>query len=224
MNYKQFKTVFANVLLPLGFTNVKNMFFRRAGDIFAIVDLQKSDWGGDYFVNIGIYVADNEKLKQPPPFRNAHLKQRLEAIVPRPVCTKLLPALDLEIPMSAAERSLTVTTALEDYAVPYLNTLATIEGIADYLRPEKRNFAGVTLALREIIARRTGQEQSAAIGIVVERHNDGFIAYPVGLKGIVVGQGDTQRAAIDDVRSAIQFHIATFGPDAIAQGLNDKEK
>jgi len=27
--------------------------------------------------------------------------------------------------------------------------------------------------------------------IVVEKHPDGYVAYPLGLKGVVVGQGDT---------------------------------
>ena len=26
--------------------------------------------------------------------------------------------------------------------------------------------------------------------IIIERHPDGYVAYPLGLKGIVVGQGD----------------------------------
>jgi predicted RNase H-like HicB family nuclease len=29
----------------------------------------------------------------------------------------------------------------------------------------------------------------------------------------VVGEGDTYEAALADVKSAIQFHIATFGPE-----------
>jgi predicted RNase H-like HicB family nuclease len=51
--------------------------------------------------------------------------------------------------------------------------------------------------------------------IVVEEHADGIVAYPVGLRGAEVGQGDTYEAAVDDVVSAIRFHIETFGPDAI---------
>jgi len=35
----------------------------------------------------------------------------------------------------------------------------------------------------------------------------------VGLKGVVVGQGDSYEQALADVRSAIRFHIETFGPD-----------
>lgn len=49
--------------------------------------------------------------------------------------------------------------------------------------------------------------------IVVEKHPDGYVAYPLGLKGVVVGEGDTYEEALADVKSAIAFHIETFGPD-----------
>jgi predicted RNase H-like HicB family nuclease len=48
--------------------------------------------------------------------------------------------------------------------------------------------------------------------IVVEKHPDTYVAYPLGLKGVVVGQGDTYETALADVKSAIRFHIDTFGP------------
>jgi predicted RNase H-like HicB family nuclease len=47
--------------------------------------------------------------------------------------------------------------------------------------------------------------------VVVEKHPDGYVAYPLGLKGVVVGQGDTYEEALADVKSAIAFHIETFG-------------
>jgi predicted RNase H-like HicB family nuclease len=53
------------------------------------------------------------------------------------------------------------------------------------------------------------------VKIIVEQHSDGFVAYPVGLRGVVVGQGDTREEAIADVTSAIRFHIETFGPAEI---------
>ena len=52
------------------------------------------------------------------------------------------------------------------------------------------------------------------IRIIVEHHPDGFVAYPLGLKGVVVGQGDTFDEAVADVSSAIRFHIETFGAEA----------
>jgi predicted RNase H-like HicB family nuclease len=51
--------------------------------------------------------------------------------------------------------------------------------------------------------------------VIVEKHPDGYVAYPVGLKGAVVGEGDTYEEALADVQSAIRFHIETFGEDVI---------
>lgn len=51
--------------------------------------------------------------------------------------------------------------------------------------------------------------------IVVEQHPDGYVAYPLGLRGVIVGEGDTSDAALADVRSAIKFHIETFGPEML---------
>jgi predicted RNase H-like HicB family nuclease len=51
--------------------------------------------------------------------------------------------------------------------------------------------------------------------VIVEKHPDGYVAYPLGLKGIVVGEGDTYEQALEDVRSAIHFHIESFGKDAL---------
>jgi predicted RNase H-like HicB family nuclease len=51
--------------------------------------------------------------------------------------------------------------------------------------------------------------------VIIERHKDGYVAYPIGLRGVVVGEGDTYEEALADVRSAIRFHMETFGKDAI---------
>ncbi len=53
------------------------------------------------------------------------------------------------------------------------------------------------------------------VKIVVEKHPDGYVAYPLGLKGAVVGEGDSFEEAMADVRSAIQFHIETFGEEVL---------
>lgn len=51
--------------------------------------------------------------------------------------------------------------------------------------------------------------------IIVEKHPDGYVAYPLGLKGVVVGEGDTYEEALADVKSAIRSHIETFGKDVL---------
>jgi predicted RNase H-like HicB family nuclease len=52
------------------------------------------------------------------------------------------------------------------------------------------------------------------IKIIVEKHPDTYVAYPLGMKGVVVGQGDTYDEALADAESAITFHVETFGPEA----------
>ena len=53
------------------------------------------------------------------------------------------------------------------------------------------------------------------VKVIVEKHPDGYVAYPLGLKGVVVGQGDSYEEALSDVRSAIHFHIETFGEEVL---------
>ena len=49
--------------------------------------------------------------------------------------------------------------------------------------------------------------------IVIEKHSDGYVAYPIGIDGVVVGEGDTFDEALADVVSAIKCHIETFGSE-----------
>ncbi|MFB2919480.1 MULTISPECIES: type II toxin-antitoxin system HicB family antitoxin [Aerosakkonema] len=55
------------------------------------------------------------------------------------------------------------------------------------------------------------------IKIIVEKHEDGYIAYPLGIKGVVVGQGDTYEEALADVKSAIRCHIEAFGNSILSE-------
>jgi len=58
-------------------------------------------------------------------------------------------------------------------------------------------------------------EKMKQFKIVVEKHPDAYVAYPPGMKGVVVGQGETYEVALADVKSAIKFHFETFGPAKI---------
>jgi len=51
--------------------------------------------------------------------------------------------------------------------------------------------------------------------IIIEKHADGYVAYPVGIQGVIVGEGDTYDEALQDVQSAIRFHIETFGRESL---------
>lgn len=56
---------------------------------------------------------------------------------------------------------------------------------------------------------------------VIEQHSDGFVAYPLGLRGVVLGQGDTREDALADAQSATRFHVETFGRSVTKDGGDD---
>ena len=41
------------------------------------------------------------------------------------------------------------------------------------------------------------------------------MAYLLGLKGVIVGEGNSYEEALADVKSAIQFHVETFGKEML---------
>jgi len=55
------------------------------------------------------------------------------------------------------------------------------------------------------------------IKIVVERHADGYVAYPLGLRNevAIVGQGESYEEALADVTSAIKFTLESSSESEI---------
>jgi predicted RNase H-like HicB family nuclease len=51
--------------------------------------------------------------------------------------------------------------------------------------------------------------------IIIEKHPDGYVAYPIGIQGVIVGEGETYDEALRDVQSAIRFHVETFGRESL---------
>jgi predicted RNase H-like HicB family nuclease len=51
--------------------------------------------------------------------------------------------------------------------------------------------------------------------IVIEKHSDGYVAYPIGVVGAIVGQGNTYEEALLDVKSAIACYVEVFGKEIL---------
>ena len=59
--------------------------------------------------------------------------------------------------------------------------------------------------------------------IIAKQHEDGWVAYPARIKGVIVGQGETRESAVEDLRSAVKFHVATFGANSLDFEKDDLE-
>ncbi len=51
--------------------------------------------------------------------------------------------------------------------------------------------------------------------IIIQKHSDGYVVSPLGIKGAVVGEGDTYEEALADVKSAIRCYIEVFGKETM---------
>jgi predicted RNase H-like HicB family nuclease len=54
-----------------------------------------------------------------------------------------------------------------------------------------------------------------SIKMIVEKHPDGYIAYPLGVEGVVIGEGESYQEALEDAKSALRFHVETFGIEVL---------
>ncbi len=61
------------------------------------------------------------------------------------------------------------------------------------------------------------------VKVVVEHVEDGYIAYPLGMKGVVIGQGDSYQEALADVTSAIRAHVSEFGSECLLEASSASE-
>ncbi len=60
------------------------------------------------------------------------------------------------------------------------------------------------------------------VKIVIEKHPDGFVGYPLGFtRGAIVGQGDTYEEALKDTESAIALFIEHYGKKTFESHFED---
>ena len=55
----------------------------------------------------------------------------------------------------------------------------------------------------------------AQLKFVVEKHEDGYLAYPLGVQGAILGEGDTFDDALADAKSAVGAYVEEFGPEGL---------
>jgi hypothetical protein len=74
----------------------------------------------------------------------------------------------------------------------------------------RRCLIEVTEMARRNTQRRKDRATDEGIKIAVEKHTGGYVAYPLGMNGVVVRHGDTRRQTVADVKSAVSSHPEVF--------------
>lgn len=57
--------------------------------------------------------------------------------------------------------------------------------------------------------------------VQLEQAEDGWLAYPQAIHGVVIGQGDTAAEALADLHSALRFHGDTFGSSSLSASSSE---
>jgi predicted RNase H-like HicB family nuclease len=68
-----------------------------------------------------------------------------------------------------------------------------------------------------------GTAMTRRFKVVVQKSDEGYIAYPLGLKGVVVADGETFEETLRNVQSAIAFHMETFGEEVLAEAVEPQD-
>ncbi len=77
-----------------GFIKNSGAWYRRQGDAISVVDLQKSQYGNQYYINVGLWLLEIADERFPKEWV-CHLRTRLEALLPPHEEPRLEKLLDL---------------------------------------------------------------------------------------------------------------------------------
>jgi len=150
VNTKELHEVFDDVLAPLGFRRRKETWYKTNPDTISVINLQKSQWGGQYYVNLAVYLRDlgNSTLPQES---QSHIRVRLTAIVGSDAVS-VEEALDLEREgLSAERRKELVTEALQAIAVPFLASRSDLPSLRELHARRGLGPVLITKGARELL-------------------------------------------------------------------------
>ena len=119
MNTEELAKVVNEVLVPAGFRRRKDTWYKANEDTIILLNLQKSQYGGQYFINLAVYLRHLGTASSPSE-NQSHIRVRLTAIAGSEALA-IGEALDLERPgVSTGQRRDTIVRALTTMALPFL--------------------------------------------------------------------------------------------------------
>jgi len=130
MDTKTLETLFAQALKAQGFKKKRRNWYRQAKDVLQVVNLQKSDWGPQFWLNLALVPEGMtvEGMPQPPHYK-CPIRIRLGSAYPdkRAVIDTLL---DLEdVGLSDEQRTEGIEKMFHEMVLPFMDRLQTIDDL-----------------------------------------------------------------------------------------------
>ncbi len=120
-------TTFDGFAKSAGFTKKSGTWCRRQREVIAVMELQKSQYGAQYFVNVALWLLELGQA-QCPKEQTCHLRSRLGSLLPEEE-EHLSALLDLDVSMNDENRREALLEILKLRLLPSLEICSTLDGI-----------------------------------------------------------------------------------------------
>ena len=135
MDKKSLETVLNNKLVPNGFKKKASAWYRQVNGMLQVVDLQKSAYGLQFFLNLCCVPAGMEVEGMPTPKEHkCPIRIRLTAAYPEQR-TQIEESLDLErTGLADSMRQAALGGILEELVLPFCNNFTSVEVLRDAIQ------------------------------------------------------------------------------------------
>jgi hypothetical protein len=123
-----------------GFSKKAGAWYRTGEDVVTVVELQKSQYGKQYYVNVALWILSLGEAKTPKE-RRCHVRTRLSRLVGDREA-ELSRLLDLESPLADDERRGALTEFLGAQMAPVIDVTVSVETLRS---PEGQRLVGASL-------------------------------------------------------------------------------
>jgi len=113
-------------LKALGFRKKARTWWRKSEGAVQVINIQKSEFGDQLYVNLGLYLKRMGE-EEFPPERRCHIRSRLERVVPEELFEEVRSAVATEEPSQKLVESIVVVGA------EWLSKLSTEQGLQQFL-------------------------------------------------------------------------------------------
>jgi Domain of unknown function (DUF4304) len=138
-------------LREAGFKVRSNTWHKQCQDTILVVNLQKSQWGPQFYINLAVWVRQLGEASAPKEYQ-CHIRQRATSLPDRRA-KDLERALDLDDEsLSMQEREACIGEFMRESAIPFVESLSTMEGIRSALEAQVLKGCFVNRELKELLA------------------------------------------------------------------------
>ena len=111
-----------------GYARKASSWYRRSAETILVVNLQRSQYGPSYYVNVALWLLALGPGEAPKE-HDCHVRTRLDDLVPRDCEHRLTALLDLESPIDDVARREELLALLNSTLLPLADASATLEGL-----------------------------------------------------------------------------------------------